>query len=196
MRRYLFTAAAALSLLAGFALLLAPIWSLFHDLRGAVNLPGGIQLVARGAHGQARLGIMRWGVESKQWWRERPGLAPMRVTGETVILTQNATIQYASNLHVDFGAHDWYGIQWRSGATSKAPVIGSAGAMSTPLVPFRSWSVPWFYPLPLLLILPVIWTVRLVRERKKGPGLCPGCGYDLRATPYRCPECGAVPTKS
>jgi hypothetical protein len=40
---------------------------------------------------------------------------------------------------------------------------------------------------PVILALLVI----MIRRRRKKPGCCGSCGYDLRATPERCPECGA-----
>jgi hypothetical protein len=46
----------------------------------------------------------------------------------------------------------------------------------------------------LLAFLPLVYAGRRVRAaRTPAPGACPRCGYDLRATPCRCPECGAAP---
>jgi hypothetical protein len=42
-------------------------------------------------------------------------------------------------------------------------------------------------------VMPGIEFRRWRRNRKPPEGCCQRCGYDLRATPERCPECGNVP---
>jgi hypothetical protein len=56
--------------------------------------------------------------------------------------------------------------------------------------------VPFWFLVLICAILPVVWIVRRktwLRQQRMAKGFCPTCGYDLRATPDRCPECGAIP---
>jgi hypothetical protein len=54
---------------------------------------------------------------------------------------------------------------------------------------------PAWLPAGVFAVIPLAQGASLVRRRRRhGEGLCRNCGYDLRATPDRCPECGRVPT--
>jgi hypothetical protein len=65
----------------------------------------------------------------------------------------------------------------------------------------RVWIISLWYPALIFGLLPALcggrWLVS-VRRRKRarranGIRRCDVCGYDLRATPLRCPECGTIP---
>ena len=53
------------------------------------------------------------------------------------------------------------------------------------------YTLPSWLLVIALAVLPALVVRRaLVESGRRRAGLCPGCGYDLRATPGRCPECG------
>jgi len=53
--------------------------------------------------------------------------------------------------------------------------------------------LPYWAIFLLFAVLPLFALRRILRVRgRKVRGLCVACGYDLRASPKRCPECGVV----
>jgi hypothetical protein len=53
-----------------------------------------------------------------------------------------------------------------------------------------------FVPALVIVVVAFISFLRTddydLAQRRKAQGLCPDCGYDLRATRGQCPECGAA----
>jgi hypothetical protein len=81
------------------------------------------------------------------------------------------------------------------------------GGKQHQIVPFASKAYPtqiivlelWYFALPLLVLLLILSFLisrhaAMIRMRRSN-GLCLSCGYDLRASPDRCPECGTAPAE-
>jgi hypothetical protein len=61
------------------------------------------------------------------------------------------------------------------------------------------FSVPFWSIMGISLIMPCFSIIAFTSGRRKARnaarGICLTCGYDLCATPDRCPECGTIPPK-
>jgi hypothetical protein len=71
-------------------------------------------------------------------------------------------------------------------------VIGfSVGTFNSTSGTVRYLLLPYWFVALVTGALPALWLLLWWRRRRTGvPGLCAACGYDLRASAERCPECG------
>jgi hypothetical protein len=65
------------------------------------------------------------------------------------------------------------------------------GSIRNPQAPAYYLQVHWALLIIGFVLLPALRATMWLRQRRRTrAGCCPRCGYDLRATPDRCPECG------
>lgn len=183
MRHRLFTALAALSLLLGVGLCVLRARSYRMRDEAAWWRPGGVGRV-QSVQGCAVLELRRY-----RWWgavvpwtglryehEKLSPLGPVNPMAWMYVLNVDRGDTFVTWEHLGFG---WYWWQSRDGNN----LIGAA-------------VVPYWFPASLAALLPLWWVVGWWRSRGRPRlNLCRKCGYDLRATPERCPECGTVARK-
>jgi hypothetical protein len=66
------------------------------------------------------------------------------------------------------------------------------GGLKGPNGSLWNLAVPYWFIASAAAVLPALWALRRRRLRRRcASGLCRRCGYDLRGSAERCPECGA-----
>jgi hypothetical protein len=137
-------------------------------------------------------GMFAWSYDTWRFGTARGRMVAVFATGrdaEPFILNTLRSKQSAANVAFEELA-PYVSQSWRF-----AGFEYQSGAMAPPLMTFRYRVValPMWPLLPLSLALPAarLWLAR--RDQRRGAmKCCLRCGYDLRATPGRCPECGAA----
>jgi hypothetical protein len=148
--------------------------------------------------------VVLW-VRSYSWWdevfyRQTAHLVYLQsVNGRMVVSVHELAGGEALPEHGWSGRTNRHSLAGYRSASNWSAVRWIPNARTENGVKYWDWvlSSPYTYPATAALVLPVLWLAIRVRQARRGRvGHCPSCGYDLRATPDLCPECGTVPAKA
>lgn len=181
--RWLFNLAATLSILGGLAA--SALWVRSYSVGDSVQFasPAGDQQLLRSILGRVHL-------------ISHLNLPPY--TGGWNYFSQRVSSQSLWNGGMsDYPARvEWHGgFVWQQ--YTKTYVSFLVPGQIAPVHRLRLIVVPYWFIITAMGITPIVRLVVLIRSltgtRRAAANLCIQCGYDLRATPERCPECGAIP---
>jgi len=126
------------------------------------------------------IGSSRGGLWIGRWIIDWGDFSPMRSEDGWMwnLSDADSTLDHSGRFDAGWGQADPAATRWYTGATKKDYFIKAPH---------------WAFAI-VLAIAPLAWLIALRKRLQiRRRGECRVCGYDLRATPERCPECGAVP---
>ncbi len=186
MKQRMFRLAAMVSLIV--CMLVAVLWvRSHHPVLDSIAWRGGSTLMVQSKAG--RLWLQRWqGADPVPTRPSRGNLAwalrgttdpPYRPDAPIEVFYTPPPISRANGFGFGWVVSDW----------------AFASPDGRPLGILKMLAVPHWMLFITTVLLPagqaLAWATRRRRQHK---GLCAVCGYDLRATPERCPECDASPS--
>jgi hypothetical protein len=160
---------------------LHPEWLERHVEVPNGNVVANTQIRLTSSHGGLRIAYDAWDFPVAV-----PSRIPLVCDGNWYLNTESDRCDYASDPFSDTRT------QWNSlgfgfqSQTMSGPIMARQDRLVELILPY--WSVT------LVLMLPAAGSLirRYRRVMRLTTNHCAQCGYDLRATPDRCPECGAV----
>jgi hypothetical protein len=157
---------------------------------------------------------LSWLAIKLSWLLIRPTKYPLMALGSLVLLVAVSALWSRGWFYVDYfvaGSGPW---RWLTVANhgileiGRGHTNGTLSGLQWMVIPaekypkYREWffyfvrnPTGWVIGIPLwfcMIVLAGLSAISFRHRRTRSPGFCQKCGYDLRATPARCPECGTL----